>query len=125
MKGNFSALAVKRIREKSKNDPPYCRCKAVGVVYVFVSIFMNSEKFLENISRTCRKTLKILCKQMSYDFIQICSVFISFSMFSASSQNIFGKLSEKNLFQNSKRSKRNYDRYVERHAPKFFFGKIV
>jgi hypothetical protein len=23
MKGNFSALAVKRIREKSKNDPPY------------------------------------------------------------------------------------------------------
>jgi hypothetical protein len=22
MKGNFSALAVKRIREKSKNDPP-------------------------------------------------------------------------------------------------------
>jgi hypothetical protein len=23
IKGNFSALAVKRIREKSKNDPPY------------------------------------------------------------------------------------------------------
>jgi hypothetical protein len=23
MKGNFSALAVNRIREKSKNDPPY------------------------------------------------------------------------------------------------------
>jgi hypothetical protein len=23
MKGNFFALAVKRIREKSKNDPPY------------------------------------------------------------------------------------------------------
>jgi hypothetical protein len=23
MKGNFSALAVKQIREKSKNDPPY------------------------------------------------------------------------------------------------------
>jgi hypothetical protein len=24
MKGNFSALRVKRIREKPKNDPPYC-----------------------------------------------------------------------------------------------------
>jgi hypothetical protein len=23
MKGNFSALGAKRIREKSKNDPPY------------------------------------------------------------------------------------------------------
>jgi hypothetical protein len=31
MKGSFSALAVKRIREKSKNDPPYSTSQEIRV----------------------------------------------------------------------------------------------
>jgi hypothetical protein len=35
MEGNFSALRVKRIQEKSKNDPPYCLVLLVNLCMVF------------------------------------------------------------------------------------------
>jgi hypothetical protein len=55
-------------------------------LWVLEQFFLR--KFLKNNSRTCRKRVKMkckqsicLCKQMSYAFIQISFVYISFSLF--------------------------------------------